>query len=294
MRFQIPEPCNADWDKMKIGLRSRHCENCNKNVIDFRGQSKVEILLYLIENKGKRTCGRFHTSQFDYIQLEELITISALRQLPKSNRFAVLAVACMLLASCTTDGNPANNANLSSKDAVVSIVDTVHTSAILHDSISQSTDTISKAPIPAPIDPIGMIEMGEVIEPWPIDTMIEKPEPVLYSNGVIDLGRVYEFVEVMPEFPGGMDSLFLFINTNLTYPKIAREAEIEGKVYARFVVETDGNISNPEILKSVPGPNNFNEEVLRVISKMPKWTPGLQRGQAVRAYFTIPFSFRLN
>ena len=118
MRFQIPEPCNADWDKMKIGLRSRHCENCNKNVIDFRGQSKVEILLYLIENKGKRTCGRFHTSQLDYSQLEELITISALRQLPSSKAFAVLTMACLLLASC-------NNIAASGAQSVEIVSDTI-------------------------------------------------------------------------------------------------------------------------------------------------------------------------
>lgn len=100
--------------------------------------------------------------------------------------------------------------------------------------------------------------------------------------------------EMMPEFPGGMTEMMKYIQANLKYPQIAKEAGLSGKCYARFVVYKDGSLKNFEILKGVPGCIECDVEALRVISSMPKWKPGIQNGKPVSVFFNLPINFELH
>ena len=113
----------------------------------------------------------------------------------------------------------------------------------------------------------------------------------LYKEGTDHNKEVYDMVETMPEFPGGIGKLMEYVAMNVRYPKEAEEKGIQGRVIATFVVEKDGCITNVEISKSVDPA--LDAEALRVINAMPKWTPGTQDGGPVRVKFTIPVSFRL-
>ena len=112
-------------------------------------------------------------------------------------------------------------------------------------------------------------------------------EPVQGRNDA-----VYTYVEQMPEYPGGNDAMMEFIRKNLRYPEIAKEAGVEGRVIIRFVVDEFGAISDIKILKDIGG--GCGAEACRVIKMMPKWKPGKQNGKAVKTYFTLPVTFRLN
>ncbi|MCQ2058342.1 MAG: energy transducer TonB [Bacteroidaceae bacterium] len=102
----------------------------------------------------------------------------------------------------------------------------------------------------------------------------------------------FQIVEDMPEFPGGAAALMEYLKKNIKYPQICRENNIQGRVLIKFVVNKDGSIVDPEVIKSV---NPYlDKEALRVISGMPAWKPGKQRGQAVRVNYTVPVSFKLN
>lgn len=105
------------------------------------------------------------------------------------------------------------------------------------------------------------------------------------------LRDVFTFVEQMPEFPGGQNAMLTYLRTNIEYPDSARVKQIEGRVYLRFVVDKDGNVVNPEVARSVDP--LLDEEAIRVVRQMPKWTPGKQNGKAVNVYFTLPISFSL-
>ena len=100
------------------------------------------------------------------------------------------------------------------------------------------------------------------------------------------------FVEPMPEFPGGQAALFKFLSENVKYPKEAVKKGIQGRVICQFVVEADGSISNVEVVRS-GGHHLLDQEAVRVISIMPKWKPGTQRGKPIRVKYTIPVNFRL-
>lgn len=97
--------------------------------------------------------------------------------------------------------------------------------------------------------------------------------------------------EVVPEFPGGDDSLFAYLYRNVSYPAEAKKADIHGRVFVTFVVEKDGRITGERILRDIGG--GCGEEVLRVIRTMPKWKPGTQDGKPVRVQFNLPVAFEL-
>jgi periplasmic protein TonB len=95
----------------------------------------------------------------------------------------------------------------------------------------------------------------------------------------------------MPEFPNGKNALIMFLSQNIVYPKAARDAEIQGTVIVRFVVNVDGSISNIEVYKGIG--NGCDEEAVRVIKQMPKWTPGSVKGKPVRVKYNLPITFNL-
>ena len=101
----------------------------------------------------------------------------------------------------------------------------------------------------------------------------------------------FDVVEQMPEFPGGIDGLMTFLMENIHYPEAAFKAGTEGRVLVQFIVETDGVITNANVVKKVS--DELDAEAIRVVASMPKWKPGKQNGKAVRVKYTIPITFRL-
>ena len=104
---------------------------------------------------------------------------------------------------------------------------------------------------------------------------------------------VFEVVEEMPEFPGGgMSALMSYLKDNMRYPASAKEKGTQGRVTVQFVVDKDGSIKEPKLLRSVD--KDMDAEALRLISNMPKWKPGRQKGQPVAVKYTVPVMFSLD
>ena len=111
------------------------------------------------------------------------------------------------------------------------------------------------------------------------------------SSDVFD--EVFVVIEEDPRFPGGMDSMYAFLEANIRYPEAAKKDSIEGRVFVSFVVEKDGSINPQTIMIKRDIGGGCGEEVVRVIKLMPRWEPGRQSGNAVRCQFTLPVTFRL-
>lgn len=122
------------------------------------------------------------------------------------------------------------------------------------------------------------------------------PEPVrsetLYKPQPVNRNSVYDVVEQMPSFPGGISGLKTYLNQNTRYPAVAQENCVQGRVVVSFVVEKDGHISDVTVLRSVDP--SLDKEAVRVIRNMPRWTPGKQGGEPVKVRYNVPVSFRLN
>lgn len=106
-----------------------------------------------------------------------------------------------------------------------------------------------------------------------------------------DTDQVFQVVEVDPEFPGGMEALIKYLSENIKYPEQAKKDKIQGKVYISFVVEKDGSVADAKVLRGIGG--GCDEEALRVVNAMPKWTPGKMRNTPVRVQFNLPVVFKL-
>lgn len=102
---------------------------------------------------------------------------------------------------------------------------------------------------------------------------------------------VFFIVEEMPEFPGGESALRQYIANEIKYPVEAQKEKIQGKVYVTFIVNKEGMVQEPKVVRGVHA--SLDEEALRVVSSLPQWVPGRQKGQAVSVSYTVPISFVL-
>ena len=110
-------------------------------------------------------------------------------------------------------------------------------------------------------------------------------------NDTLDGDEIYQTVEEMPKFPGGEAELFHYISKNIHYPQEAKEKGIQGRVFIGFIVEKDGSISNVRNLRGVD--SELDAEAIRVVESMPRWKPGMHRGEPVRVSYQIPIVFKL-
>jgi len=119
------------------------------------------------------------------------------------------------------------------------------------------------------------------------DMVEEKPQVIEQPKEA----EIFTVVEENPTFPGGETKLYKFLGESIKYPEEAKELGIQGRVFVNFVIETNGAVSNVKVLRGIGG--GCDEEAIRVIKSMPKWTPGKQRGIPVRVSYNLPIKFTL-
>ncbi|RLD38720.1 MAG: energy transducer TonB [Bacteroidetes bacterium] len=162
------------------------------------------------------------------------------------------------------------------------------------------TEQKVKPPPPKPPPQVTIINVVEddvdVEDDIEIDIEFDEDEEMAEFEFVVEEEEIEEeqiflVVENMPEFPGGEAAMYKFIGKNIEYPRMAKESGISGRVYVTFVVERDGSVTDVKILRGIGG--GCDEEAVRVIKKMPRWSPGKQRGKPVRVQYRMPIKFTL-
>lgn len=103
---------------------------------------------------------------------------------------------------------------------------------------------------------------------------------------------VYEQVDVLPEFSGGIKEMYTYIGKNLKYPEAAVKAEVTGKVFVKMIIEKDGSINTTSIVKGIGF--GCDKEVERMVKAMPKWSAGIKDGKAVRTSYVLPVMFAMD
>jgi|SRR5688572_9719058 len=124
---------------------------------------------------------------------------------------------------------------------------------------------------------------GEIIFDEPV-------EEVMKDEGDDDV--IFTVVEQQAEFAGGYEAMAKFLSKNVKYPAVARRMGVEGSVFVSFVIDREGKISDPQVIKGVSA--ECDKEAIRVIQLMPPWRPGKQNGKAVRCRFVLPIKFKLS
>jgi TonB family protein len=136
---------------------------------------------------------------------------------------------------------------------------------------------------------------SEIEGPTQVET---KPSmgPTNIAARMSDLGKdgksIFDVTEVQPIPPGGMEGWNKYLQDNLTYPAQAKSMGIEGTVIVVFVINSDGSISNPEILRGIGG--GADEEAIRVVKNSPDWSPAKQKDQVVNSRMRLPIRFKLS
>jgi protein TonB len=162
------------------------------------------------------------------------------------------------------------------------------------------TEQKVKPPPPKPPPQVTIINVVEddveVEDDIEIDIDFDEDEEMdtfefVVEDEEIEEEQIFLVVENMPEFPGGEASMYKFIGKNIEYPRMAKESGISGRVFVTFVVERDGSVTDVQILRGIGG--GCDEEAVRVIKKMPKWSAGKQRGKPVRVQYRMPIKFTL-
>ena len=161
--------------------------------------------------------------------------------------------------------------------------------AFARPEISQQMAEISSAKI-TDLSRMVQTTAAERTRPEAIDTTTSARE-VMVTGYAQFTDKVYESVEVMPEFPGGQAELLKFVAKSIKYPTEAQRRGAQGRVIVKFVVETNGSISNIHVVKGIDP--LLDAEAIRVCTTMPTWAPARQEGKAVRCYYTIPVTFGL-
>jgi len=161
--------------------------------------------------------------------------------------------------------------------------------------LASTTPPPPPPPPPAPTQVIEIVEDEvevqdkEVIEMEVTETTVVEA-PVQREEEVVE-EQIFTIVEEMPTFPGGEVEMRKYLGKSIKYPQMAQDAGISGTVFLTFEVDKDGKIKDVKVLRGIGG--GCDEEAMRVVKAMPQWTPGKQRGKAVRVQFTLPVKFTL-
>lgn len=230
----------------------------------------------------------------------------------------VIAIGFSILAFRWEVEMPNNN-DYAIEDAPADIVETVIR------TVQKKKEEVPPPPIEnKKTDEI--IAVDEIIthspDPKPIEILVDNDAPIDFDNTPVEVPKIappkppkrevkappieiHDFAEQMPRFPGCEDkdlskderskcaemAMFSFIRDQIKYPTMARENDIQGKVFVQFVVSETGKITDVEVLRDAGG--GLGKEGVRVIGKMPDWIPGKQRGQNVKVRMRMPIKFSL-
>lgn len=273
---QITFQCPEKWENMKLGMVSRYCGSCKKDVQDFTRLSRAEILEYLWENRNREVCGRMYKSQLDFHHSEILITIHAYINKHKSSNlsFYLLTLGALIMTGCS-EYDARSRIHLDSLRFELG-------PPIDHATVSDSIARAETDSLDSQFVTLGFVQIDS--------TDAAVPYPSTLTSGV---SQCRLFAEEMPEYIGGVDELLNYFRDNLTYPRWEKKQKISGTVFVAFIVDAEGKIKEPKIVKSVPGSRNFDAEVLRLVNQMPDWKPGRENGEPVAVQYTMPVDFVL-
>lgn len=271
--FHIPSPCSEDWNIMLPNEKGRFCNSCQKNVIDFTNKSNEEITQYLQEHIQNGVCGRMHVSQFQSHKYFQSVAVKAPTDHKHNNRFqySCIAFGSLLILACS------QHQNTNIKTTVTKTEITQNDSSKIDSITLNNGDTDS-------------VKIATTATEEKTNQSIKKHRRhnhddeivagFLISDGDFEPNQSYD------------DSLYQFIANNLEYPQWEKENKIQGEIIASFILHSDGSISDIKIEKTIEGGKNFEAEVIRVLSIVPKYETGMILYTTTKC--SMPFAFELD
>ncbi len=257
---------------MRMELQAIHEYEADEGVIK-QGIDATQYQLLLV----KKAVGARHYSianGFNHSKLKNRINMMLKKKSSGITRFRLLLSAPVIMGTLLAFARPEVSDNLEE----LSAVKVSELSAIVKtEEVKSVENTQPESSLVSESHAITAESAVEPVPQVPVDTTI------------------YQVVEEMPEFPGGIEKLLEFLAKNIKYPEEAKKDSIQGRVIIEFIVEQDGSLSNPKNrrFKGNYGHPALVAEAIRVVKLMPKWEPGKQRKQPKRVRYTVPVLFRM-
>lgn len=282
--FSIPNPCNANWDEMKIGINSRHCSHCEKQVIDFTRMSPEQITLFLLAHRNEKICGHFRRDQLKMTPPDYELIIRRIEdghgRSPMG--FYLLSLASLLFLSCET--------GLVQGELQREIpTESLHLETPQDNPASDSSRTNHQTPEEKqPAIPEVMLE-GEVA----ILPVLSGKVAVLSGDSSHKRNTCYTSLEMdlSPSYPGGISSLQQVIRRQFNYPDEIRQRFPKGKMIAEVEITATGQVNRVDIFHNATGSEFLEKELQRLLLSTGPWIPGQIKGEKVTGSVVIPVQF---
>ena len=211
-------------------------------------------------------------NNFNYQSLKKRIRMMTINKSSRWKLLRALAVVPAIALALLAFANPKS-------------VAAVMTASVQQDRAAQS---VMQSPDPAQVEAVSQLAEAEAEEPAVEEKIAEEQvtkEPVPESK------KVYESVEQMPEFPGGVEGLMRYLQQNVQYPPSAVQNNVQGRVVVQFIIDETGQVGDVKVVRSVS--EDVDAEAVRVIKSLPKFEPGRQGGEPVSVWYTLPIAFKM-
>ena len=268
----------ASW-LLKQELQNIHEFEADETVIKEGVDAKQYQLLLIKKAVGTRLYSM--ANSFNHSKLKKRITMMLKEKSSPWARLKYLYVLPVAAIAVTAFARP----EVSETVEEISAVKVNDLTAIVETKVAESSGQL----LPAQSVPKDSVNRKSKVAVQQMDELVV----VGYASkdSVKDREPVFNVVEQMPSFPGGMEALMQYLAKNMRYPVEAQKNKVQGRVVVGFIVSKDGDIKKAHILRGVDP--ELDAEAIRVIESMPRWMPGMQRGKAVAVSYTLPVMFRL-
>ena len=259
-------------------LRQVHEYEADEAVLKSNVDVKQYQLLLIRKSVGNQLFSM--ANNFNYQSLKKRIRMMTINKSSRWNRLRALAVVPVIALALLAFANPK--------------IDAAVVSATANQPASVTSTTADQPSQPEAVPVVDEKATEEVVaeEQTVEEQAVEEPtveEQAPETSAQDD--KVYQSVEQMPEFPGGMAEMLKFLQMNIKYPPTAAANKIEGRVIVQFIIDKTGQVGDVQVVRSVN--EELDAEAVRVIKSMPKFTPGRQDGKAVAVWYTLPIAFKL-
>lgn len=272
-------------------LKTVHEYEADEAVIDSGANLKEYQMLLIKKTAGARLPSL--ANSLNHSKLQKRVTMMYQSKSKLAGKFSTLALLPALAIGMAVVSIP----------SVASVISDASEATLMESNhkVSKNSDNAEMTAVSA-VPVADAVSSGETETSERMDANTEIPDPVVSENAVEDpveaelpaekeRREIYVAVEKQAEFPGGIQALMQWLSMNVRYPEDAMKNDAQGRVIVKFVVNPDGSISDPTVLKSVEP--SLDQEAIRVVMAMPKWEAAENNGQKVASYFNLPISFKL-
>ena len=249
-------------------LRQVHEYEADEAVLNANVDVKQYQLLLIRKSVGDQLFSM--ANNFNYQSLKKRIRMMTMNKSSRWKTLRALAVVPVIALALLAFANPKSVA------------------AVVTNQPAKVSTAPNAQPDPIQVEAVPQLAEAEAEEPAVEEKIAEEQVP---NEPVPESKKVYESVEQMPEFPGGVEGLMRYLQQNVQYPPTAIKNNVQGRVIVQFIIDETGQVGDVKVVRSVS--EEVDAEAVRVIKSMPKFEPGRQGGEPVSVWYTLPIAFKM-